>query len=270
MLFIYFRMKTLQKLLFPGLVLTLMILAIQDAKPQEDKPASYLDFGAGFFQLKDGKNYGLVFNGGMFNTGYSLRNQGSNHLFNYSVDFGFGPSFAKGIAGMNFKLNPLNIDYCFRIAGNDSYRLYLGPYAGMNYQFQLYPELQSGHMLWFTFYDMGPRIILDADIRGQVFHVSFSAAVVGLVSRPVEMNEVYYYSLKLTDIVGNLHSNFNAGSLDMMEHIDFEVEWKIPGSVKSHLVYRLEYLHYSPQASLNYLSNTLSYRMRLGTKKSAQ
>jgi hypothetical protein len=258
-------MKTLLNPLSPLIALILMLL-IQDAKSQDVKPASYLDLGAGFFQLKDGKNYGLVFNGGMVNTSYSLRIHPRNQLLNYRVDFGFGPSFAKGIAGMNFKLNPINIDYCFRIAGNDSYRLYLGPYAGMNYQFQLYPELQSGHMLWFTFYDVGPRLILDADVSGQVFHVSFSTAVGGLVSRPVEMNEEYYYSLALADIIRNLHSNFTAGSLDIMSHIDFEAEWKIPESVKSYLTYRLEYMQYSPNASLDYLSHTISYRMKLGTK----
>jgi hypothetical protein len=138
------------------------------------------------FQVKDEKNYGLVFNGGMLNTSYLLRRHSGNHLFNYKVDFGFGPSFAKGIAGINFKLNPVKIDYCFRLAGNSSFSLYLGPYAGINYQFQLYPELQSGHMLWFTFYDLGPRLILKAEPWEQQFRFSFAAALVGLVSRPVE------------------------------------------------------------------------------------
>jgi hypothetical protein len=137
----------------------------------------------------------------------------------------------------------------------------------MNYQFQLYPELHSGHMLWFTFYDLGPRLILEAAPWGQHLRFSIAGAVVGLVSRPVEMNEVYYYSLNVFDIIGNMHSHFKAGSTDVMNHIDFETEWKIPGSVKSSLAYRLEYLHYSPQASLDYLSHTITYRMKLGTKK---
>ena len=250
--------------------LLLIALPLRYAGAQEHKPASYLDFGAGFFQVKDGKNYGLVFNGGMLNTSFMLRGHHGNHLYDYRVDFGFGPSFAKGIAGINIKLNLVNMDYCFRLAGNNSFSLYLGPYLGLNYQFQLYPELHSGHLLWFTFYDLGPRLILEADLWEQHFRFSFSGAVLGLVSRPVEMNEVYYYSLKVSDIIGKLHSNFKGGSIDVMNHIDFETEWKIPGSVKSSLAYRLEYQYYRPQASLDYLSHTIMYRMKLGTKKSAQ
>jgi hypothetical protein len=246
----------------------LIALPLRYAGAQEHKPTSYLDFGAGFFQVKDGKNYGLVFNGGMLNTSYLLRGHHGNHLYDYRVDFGFGPSFAKEIAGINFKLNPVNIDYLFRLAGNSSFNLYFGPYLGLNYQFQLYPELHSGHLHWFTFYDLGPKFFLEADQWGQHFQVSFAVAIMGLVSRPVEMNEVYYYSLKLSDIIGKLHSNFNAGSVNVMNHIDFETEWKIPGSLKSSLAYRLEYLYYNPQASLDYLSHTISYRIKLGTKKS--
>ena len=130
-------------LILPVMFLWLIASPLRYVGAQEHKPASYLDFGAGFFQVKDGKNYGLVFNGGMLNTSYMLRGHHGNHLYDYRVDFGFGPSFAKGIAGINFKLNPVNIDYLFRLAGNSSFKLYLGPYLGLNYQFQLYPELQS-------------------------------------------------------------------------------------------------------------------------------
>ncbi|MEE9462633.1 MAG: hypothetical protein V3V53_12420 [Bacteroidales bacterium] len=61
----------------------------------------------------------------------------------------------------------------FRLAGNSSFNLYLGPYLGLNYQFQLYPELQSGHLHWFTFYDLGPRLILEAYLWGQQFRSMF-------------------------------------------------------------------------------------------------
>lgn len=223
-------MKAKIHLILSLIWLLLILIPIRNSQAQEQKPSSYFDFGAGFFQVKDEKNYGLVFNGGMLNTSYLLRRHSGNHLFNYKVDFGFGPSFAKGIAGINFKLNPVKIDYCFRLAGNSSFSLYLGPYAGINYQFQLYPELQSGHMLWFTFYDLEPRLILKAEPWEQQFRFSFAAALVGLVSRSVEMNEVYYYSLNVFEIIGNMHSHFKAGSLNVMNHIDFETEWKIPGS----------------------------------------
>ena len=251
------------------MILMISLNQVRHAGAQVYEPESCMDFGAGFIQVKDGKNYGLVFSGGMLNTSYMFRGHHSMQLYHYRADFGFGPSFAKGIAGINVKLNPVNVDYTFRLAGNNSLELYLGPCAGLNYQFQLYPELQSGHLHWFTFYDIGPRLIVDVSPWGQAFRVNFAAALLGLVSRPVEMNEVYYYTLNFFDIIGKLHSNFKGGSVNVLNHLDLDIEWKIPGSVKSSLAYRLEYLHYSPQASLDYMSHTISYRMKLGNKKSA-
>lgn len=237
---------------------------------QDEGKGSYLDFGADFFQVKDEKNYGLVFNGGKVDFSYIWRGTVGNSQINYRGDFGFGPSFSKEIAGINIKINPLNLDYSFQLVNKPSARLFLGPYASMNYQFQLYPELQSGHALWFTFYDLGPRLILETRQWEQDFRISFSTAVVGLVSRPVEMNEEYYYTLNVGDIMQKMHSNFTFGSLDILNHIELEAEWKIPGSRKSNLAYRFEYLQFSPQASLDYMAHVIVYRMKLGTKRNSQ
>jgi hypothetical protein len=134
----------------------------------------------------------------------------------------------------------------------------------MNYFFQMYPELQSGHALWFTFYDAGPRFMVDTRLKDQVFRLQFANSLIGMVSRPTEMNETYYYTLNFFDLVGKVHSNFGAGSLGLLNHTDIELEWRQLGNSNKSLAYRLEYLCFNTEPRLQYLVHAISFRIILG------
>ncbi len=220
-----------------------------------------------FFQLKDQKNYGLVFNGGNISARYSLLKQTGNMWFSYEAALGLGAGFSKGIAGINLQLKPAELSYCFPVTMGRTAILYVGPYLAMDYHLQIYPDLQSGHALWFTFFDLGPRFILETRLKEHTFRLSLANSVFGLVSRPAEMNESYYYTLNFFDLVGKLHSNLRAGSFNLLNHTDFELEWRPAGGRKNSLAYRLEYFHYHNEPRLQYLVHAINYRIKLGGKK---
>ena len=253
---------------FPRLLIFLMLVSgTVDGFAQDSNTGSVIAIEPQFFQLKDQKNYGLVFNGGNISVGYTLQKQTGNNFFRYDAVFGLGVGFSKGIAGINLHLKPAGLSYCFRVVQGEKTTLYLGPYLTMNYYFQMYPELQSGHALWFTFYDLGPMFILDTRIKEQTFRVQLANSIFGLVSRPVEMNETYYYTLNFFDQVGKVHSNFRAGSFNLLNHTDFELEWRQIGNSNKSLAYRLEYFHFKNQPQLQYLVHAISYRIKLGVNK---
>jgi hypothetical protein len=208
-----------------------------------------------------------LFNGGNLELAYSLQKAAEHKILQYQAVFGFGPGFSKGIASINFRLKPVDLAYCFHIAGNDKYAFFLGPYLGMNYFFQLYPELQSGHALWFTLYDIGPRLIFETWLLDQEFRLNFSNSMAGIASRPEELNETYYYTLNFFDLLGKMHSNFSAGSFNLLNHTKIELEWKNLGKGRSSLVYQFEYFNYKDVPRLDYLAHTLTYRLILGGKK---
>ncbi len=244
-----------------------MAVCSMTAMSQEKGPFSNLDFSIQYFQLKDQINYGLVFNGGNLEVGYSLTVAREHKFLQYQAAFGFGPGFSKGIASINFRLKPVDLAYCFHIAWNDKYAFYLGPYISMNYFLQLYPELQSGHALWFTFYDIGPRLTLETRLWRQNIKLNFSNSVAGIASRPEEMNETYYYSLNFFDLLGSMHSNFKAGSFNLLNHTRIELEWKNLGEGRNSLAYQFEYFKYKEEAMLDYLVHTLTFRLILGGRK---
>jgi hypothetical protein len=234
---------------------------------QDNRTTSLISIETQFFQLKDEKNYGMVFNGGNILVGYTLQKLTGNNLFSYEAAFGFGAGFSMGIAGINFHLKPVELSYCFPIVLNEKATLYIGPYIAMNYFLQLYPELQSGHALWFTFYDVGPRFVVDTRLKDQIFRIQLANSLIGMVSRPTEMNETYYYSLNFLDLMGNVHSNFKAGSFNLMNHTDFELEWRRIGNSNKSLAYRLEYFHFKKEPRLQYLVHAISFRIKLGGGK---
>jgi hypothetical protein len=250
----------------PLLITGFLIIATANTMTSQEK-GSFLDLGGEFFQLKDQKNYGLIFTGGNLEVAYTFEKQIKNNSFSYQAEFGFGPGFSKGIASINFHLKPADLAYCFLISEREDLHVHLGAYFSMNYFLQLYPELQSGHALWFTFYDIGPRLILDSRLGKQDVRFSISTSVFGLVSRPVELNETYYYSLSFGDLIRKVHSNFNAGSYNLMNHFDLGINWKIPGNSSNSLSYQLESFFYGEEAKLNYLVHTVSYRIKIGGKK---
>lgn len=249
------------------LIILLLLSGRANGFAQNASTGSVLAIEPQFFQLKDQRNYGLVFNGGNITLGYTLQKQSGENLFHYDSEFGFGAGFSKGIAGMNFHLKPVGLSYCFRLAQGEKSTLYIGPYVAMNYYFQLYPELHSGHLQWFTFYDLGPRFTIYTRFRGQAFRIQLANSIFGLVSRPTEMNETYYYTLNFSDLVRKLHSNFRAGSFNLLNHTDFELEWRQIGNSNKSLAYRFEYFHFMDEPKLQYLVHAISYRIMLGGKK---
>ena len=88
----------------------------------------------------------------------------------------------------------------------------------------------------------------------------------GLVSRPVEMNGTYYYTLNFFEQVGKVHSHFMAGSYNLMNHTDLELEWRQIGNGHKSLAYRFEYYHFKNEPRLQYLVHAISYRIKLGGK----
>lgn len=253
---------------FPRLLIFLMLVSgTVDGFAQDSNTGSVIAIEPQFFQLKDQKNYGLVFNGGNISVGYTLQKQTGNIFFRYDAVFGLGVGFSKVIAGINLHLKPAGLSYCFRVVKGEKTTLYIGPYLTMNYFFQMYPELQSGHALWFTFYDLGPGFIADTRLREQTFRVRLASSIFGLVSRPVEMNETYYYTLNFFDQVGKVHSHFRAGSFNLLNHTDFELEWRQIGNSNKSLAYHLEYFYFNDEPKLQYLVHAISYRIKLGGKK---
>jgi len=252
------------------LIILLIILIILPAKMKAQDTAWEKDrmvtYQTQFFQIKEAANYGIVFNGLNLVVGYEYSKKNKSHILKYIADLGFGPDFGKGV-GLNWHFKPGDLYYGWNISGNDSYSLFLGPYTSVNYQWQLYPELQSGHMFWFTFIDFGPRLYSEFKLKSKRIRITFSSAVAGLVSRPVPATESHFYSLSFSDFVTNPHKDLKFGSLDLIEHIDLGITLVNFNKKKMSAGYGFQYFGYNDDPRLDYLTHSVNLYWTLGKKE---
>jgi len=220
-----------------------------------------LVFKPEFFQIKEEANYGLVYNGVNLNFGYEYLKNTHDRLITYSTEFAFGIDFKKGV-GLNWHLKPFDIYYGFEVFDNNNKIFHIGPYISANYYWQQYPFLQSGHMFWFTFIDVGPKIRFRVPINKYYITFSFSNSIAGIVSRPVPSTETHFYSLSISDFFKNAHSDFKFGSTNLLNHINVGAE--LHNQKRLSLAYEFEYFTYEDAPLLDYIAHSIILNWKIG------
>jgi len=217
-----------------------------------------------FFLLRDENIFGYSFNGPNFALGYNQLKQSNYGFSRYEAAIAAGAAFGGETMGVNLHFKPLDLGGGWPLVDNDDISLYLGAYVAMNYYLQIFTALEDGHVFWFTFIDAGPRLILDKNGKKQKFRFQMANSVIGLASRPDGLEDTYYNDLHAFDIISNIHSNLQAGTFNLLNHTDLEVEWHHVNKMGTSIAYRLEYFGYFSGARLDYLVNSISIRLVVG------
>lgn len=220
-----------------------------------------VSFQSNYFQIKDEFNYGLVVNGMNVGFGYELEKMNQQRLFSYGTELALGLGYGKGFA-LNGHIKPFDFYYGMKL--NEASKVYLGAYSAANYQWQLYPELQSGHMFWFSSLELGPRLHATVQLGNRSINLSASNSLAGLSSRPALSTEQYFYSLKLADFLGNPHSNISFGSFNVMNHTNLKIELPNGKGKRLKLAYEFDYLAHYQATRVDYLTHTLKLSWTLG------
>uniref|UniRef100_UPI00404A3AC9 hypothetical protein n=1 Tax=Fulvivirga sp. TaxID=1931237 RepID=UPI00404A3AC9 len=223
---------------------------------------STITFKTQYIQIKDQINYSMVFNGLNFVTRYASQKRFENSILIYSSELSFSANSNKGI-GFAAGLIPVNVFYGFK--GNPSERtaLICGMYFKADYDWQLYPELQSGHMFWFTSLEIGSQIILNLPQDTFGIKITLSNSLAGFNSRPKPGTESYFYSLTFSDFITNAHSNLKFGANNLFNQTDFEFEIYNPLKRFS-IAYQFEYFSYFSEPRIDYLAHSLNFIIKVG------
>ncbi len=226
-----------------------------------------LYFDLKYFQNKDGHNYGLVFNGPELDLGYKYHSYHQNNLLEYHASLGAGGAWSRGMASIHVFFDPFHVFYGFRISDDTKFPIYIGPYVSATYQYHLYPETHGGITSWFTLYDIGVKLKAEFPLNKNKLTVGFSNAIFGLASRPEEERDPYNYSLKFTDFLTNTHSNFQAGSYQLLNHTQVGMDYHFGKKRSCTFGYAFVYLGYYSNPSFEYISHALTFSMNLQKSK---
>jgi len=168
--------------------------------------------------------------------------------------------------GLAWSFKPFDFFYGFRLNNNPDLTLILGPYLSGNYRWHLYPELQSGHMLWFSSYEIGPELWASVPLDKRLLTISVASSLFALNSRPQSSPETYFYSLTFNDFVSNVHSDMKAGSIDVYQHFEIQVGLSNMNG-RFRVGYGFEYQGYSKDPKYQYLTHSVNLTWQVGNKK---
>ncbi len=215
-----------------------------------------LTFKSQFFQIKDEFNYGLVFHGLNLALDYSYERTFEQAQFSYNPELSFGANYNKGV-GFAWGFIPINLFYGFKINNGSTTQLFIGPYFATHYNWQLYPELQSGHMFWFTTIEIGPEVTFSLPAGKRVLKITASNSLAGFTSRPEPSTETYYYSLSLGDFISNAHQNMQFASLGLFNHTDLSID--IFTQKNFSLGYQFRYFGYYQEPRYGYIAHSINF-----------
>lgn len=246
-------------------VLVLFLVMLEGMAQEQDRELNHLlSFKTQYLQIKDSYNYGLSHRGLNLAGAYSLSFEQGKNRFSYDTELSFGVNYNRGI-GMAWFFKPFDLFYGFRLNDNPALILILGPYLSGYYQWQLYPELQSGHMGWVSSYETGPELWASYPMENKLLIVSIASSLFAVNSRPQTSPETYFYSLTLKDFVSNVHSNMKFGSLNVYRH--FQIQLALSGLGKRFsIAYQLEYMNYLKYPKYKYLIHSINLTWEVGNK----
>ena len=138
-----------------------------------------------------------------------------------------------------------------------------GPYASGNYQWQIYPEMQSGHLYWRSAFEIGPRLIASIPFQDRAVVITLGTAIASLGSRPMERTELYHYSTTMVDFISSPHQNISFGSQNKWNHIELELELANPAR-NLQLGYKLDYSDYLGEPGYKCMIHSIIMNWSLG------
>ena len=248
------------------LLVVLSVFSIEGVIGQEveiqDSTQHELSVGLNGIQIKDQFNYGLVFNGLDLSVGYIYTRTFETSRVQYEADLRFGANFNKGV-GLNWKFKPVDIFWGFDLPGHPGY---IGGYIADIYSWQLYPELQSGHLYWITSIEIGPEFNFTIPYRTYILELAFSNSIAGFVSRPQPSTETYYYSLSLGDFIDFAHQGLELATLNRFNHSSASLLVSCQDWNRLTIGYNFEYFGYYKNPKWHSMNHHLSFRWKIARK----
>ena len=187
-------------------------------------------------------NHGLIFRGPGLVYDYSVRWENKNRIIDYSSRFGFSYLESRKIGGGNINFIPLNLRYLFK--PNEESHFTIGPQLIADYNYELYPDFQSGYSFWFTNFSVAIASQYKFNINQNLFRLSLGSTLYGFTSRPQEYDNPYFFDSSLGYVIKFIHQDLKSGSLNRYNHTEFEFRWQPKSESRMAIAYDLQYYGY--------------------------
>ena len=208
-----------------------------------------------FQQIKEEMNYGLVFRGLGLGYSYLANWQNDKRMIVYEGRFYVNFPMTRDIVGMSYNVVPVRFDYLFKIGEENKFCL--GPYFIAEYNYQLYPDLQSGYSFWFTNFSLGGALKYSFDIKKSKLDLFFHTTVMGLTSRQPVYDDPYFFDLGFDHALKYVHQEMQFGSWNLYNQSELEVRWRPKEDSRLAYAYTIQYYGYFDEPKLTILNQSV-------------
>ena len=234
-----------------------LLLALLPAQAQDFEAARSMNLSLDYQQVKESMNYGLVFSGPQlrftYRKGWKLA--GKNII--YQGALGTGLYETRNILGLNINLKLIDVHYnIYEFIRKISF--FAGPWLKSEYNYQLYPDLQSGYSFHFTNYTFG--LSLTMLYRSDACHarLQWKNSVAGLISRPPQMRDPYFFDLDFSNYAADQHNEFSAGSFGLYNNTEIEIHFVRPQHARVGYAYSFAWFHGATSPAVDFIRHSLS------------
>ena len=248
------------KYLLPIMAISLITNELYSQSNREKSDAAVMDRRSfligGYNEIKEDSNFGLVFAGPRINYGMIWNWTNEKYLITYEFGLGTEILFSHEIPALGFYLKPIQTAYLFNLPGTLN-NLYIGPSFTMEYQYNLYPDLQSGFDYWFTDFNLGIDVQCNIEFKRSVFNLKLISSLIGVTSRTSEYRNPYFYDIGFNYAVRHLHEGFGFGTIGSFNSTSFEILWKSINPSRIAVGYMFQYSGYFNTPEISLISNSL-------------
>lgn len=192
------------------------------ARENADSVRHRQHFSLELLQIKESLNFGLVFAGPLVGYGHSWEHESEQAYSLFTSQLGAGVVFSRGIVGANIHLKPAEWRYQWKISPDFS----IGTLLAAEYNYQLYPDLQSGFSYWFSHWSAGLAMGYRFQALNTGWQVRGTTSLLGFTSRPTPNRDPYFFDLGFVEAVRYLHQNIQFGSLNRFNRTSLELRWQ--------------------------------------------
>lgn len=231
----------------------LLIMLQSTAREKEITSNSYLV--TGFKQVKESANFGLVFNGANINYGYYWELSKNNRIFSIGNEIGISIPFSKGIPALDIYLKPAEISYLFCTSGKNIFAV--GPLEKLEYNYTLYPQLQSAFDYWFTNFSLGVNSAYNFSVANQPLSARLKVTLCGFTSRQPDYRNPYWYDIGFKHAIKHLNSDFEFSTMNKFNTTNFELTWKPKSATHITWSYCFNYSGYFEAPEISIVSHNI-------------
>ena len=247
-------------------VLVLMLLfawtttVVQPVEARQVGDRSYVAVTSSYFELKDDFNHGFVFRGPDVLLEYGRERTSEKRQSEFLVQIGGGGKAAAGSWGFRWAITPAQYARLFRIPTRSAFPLFVGPTISLDYGVQNYPDMHAGPINWMTSVSAGLRARGHIVSRQQLIRFRISYSPVGLVSRPSVHRDQHVFSVRVGDIISDLHKDFQFAGPASFRRTDLLVEYFLGRQQSKHAIgYHVISNHVSQGPNFSELSHSIRY-----------